>query len=564
LVSQKSNFLKRLTTVFALVTVAVVAMLIVFFRNNEKVRLTYRAADQTRELLSASHTFIAELRQVAAQSRGYVITGDILYRTATEKAISNCRLAYMKMKQLMPRDYVSAAAMPRIEQLMQQRIDFSRTIMDVYERTQREAALDMVASNTGRNLSDSIEKIVGGLNKKELATLSIARREYLESKSELERLFSVLILFVFAMITLVIILVARNQRARNRYEGELNTFMHFFNHSNDYSCILSAEGTFERVNFRFIKDSGYRQPDLMGKPLESFVHPDDAETIRANLRSRAADQNNVDFVSRFRRSDGSYIWLEWNAGWDAAGNRIYAIGRDITARRRAAQDLVDLNRELESFSYSVSHDLRAPLRAVNGYATILAEDYSGKLDADANAMIETIKRNAVRMGELIDGLLAFSRLGRKELVTTRLDMNALVDSAIEELNAANTMPVSWIRPGLPEALGDRLLIRQVWLNLLSNALKYSRHRQQIVIETGSYQSEEGIVYFVRDNGAGFDMTYYEKLFGVFQRLHSQEEFEGTGIGLAMIARIIARHHGRIWAESAPREGACFYFCLPRT
>lgn len=219
-------------------------------------------------------------------------------------------------------------------------------------------------------------------------------------------------------------------------------------------------------------------------------------------------------------------------------------------------------KELESFSYSISHDLRAPLRAINGYAEILEEDYAEKIDDSGKRVLNIIRSNAIRMGRLIDDLLQFSRLNRKAIEQTQIDMSKLTNEILEEMEAGGEMGNCEIEHlALPMARGDRTLIKQVLINLISNAIKYSSHAENPKVTIGWKQHEERVVYFVKDNGVGFDMQYADKLFGVFQRLHSDEEFEGTGIGLAIVSRIVIRHGGKIWAEAIPEKGATFFFYL---
>ncbi|WP_354304334.1 ATP-binding protein [Pedobacter sp. UYP1] len=226
------------------------------------------------------------------------------------------------------------------------------------------------------------------------------------------------------------------------------------------------------------------------------------------------------------------------------------------------EQLESVNKELESFSYSVSHDLRAPIRAINGYTKILKEDYAEAFDADGVKILQSIISNSKKMGELIDDLLAFSKLGRKQVTVSEIDMTGLVNIVREELLFEGDENIPEFEMGiLPNAKGDKSLIKQVWINLISNAVKYSRNKAQTNIEIGAYTKDNLIVYYVKDYGAGFDMQYYDKLFGVFQRLHSQEEFEGTGIGLAIVQKIVQRHNGTVWAESKVDEGSCFSFSL---
>lgn len=222
------------------------------------------------------------------------------------------------------------------------------------------------------------------------------------------------------------------------------------------------------------------------------------------------------------------------------------------------------NKELEAFSYSVSHDLRAPLRAIHGYMNILEEEYLDKLDDEGKRLLSVVVRNAQKMGQLIDDLLAFSKLGRRELIKSQVSMNDMVSMVWEELRKnEGKRDIELILHDLPEALADSTTIRQVWTNLISNALKYSRNREHAVIEIGAEEKEDMLVYYVKDNGAGFDMQYYNKLFEIFQRLHSTNEFEGTGVGLAIVQRIVLKHRGRIWASAEPDKGAVFYFSLAK-
>jgi signal transduction histidine kinase len=221
------------------------------------------------------------------------------------------------------------------------------------------------------------------------------------------------------------------------------------------------------------------------------------------------------------------------------------------------------NRELEGFSYSISHDLRAPLRAIDGFSQLLQTRYAATLDAEASRLLGVVRENSQRMGLLIDDLLAFSRMGRKPIETEVLDMPALVGECIAEVLRGHPQRPHIVVGPLPNCRGDRTLVRQVWTNLIGNAVKYSGGNARAQVEiTGREEGLESI-YSVRDNGVGFDMQYYHKLFGVFQRLHRAEEFPGTGVGLAIAMRAVTKHGGRLWADAAPGRGATFLFSLPR-
>ena len=249
--------------------------------------------------------------------------------------------------------------------------------------------------------------------------------------------------------------------------------------------------------------------------------------------------------------------------YDAAIQRNKELERSQEELRLLNTRLEVLNQELESFSYSVSHDLRAPLRHIEGYVAMLLEDTQDKLSSEAQRYLKVISDATGEMGELIDDLLAFSRAGRAEMQETRVDLDVLVPQAIRDLEMATRgRNIAWTIPALPAVKADPSMLKQALANLLSNAVKYTRPRNPARIEMGCAGEENGqVILFVRDNGVGFDMAYADKLFAVFQRLHRAEEFEGTGIGLANVRRIISRHGGRVWAEAAPEQGATFYFTL---
>ena len=239
-----------------------------------------------------------------------------------------------------------------------------------------------------------------------------------------------------------------------------------------------------------------------------------------------------------------------------------------TLEQKVSERTVQLelvNKELEGFSYSVSHDLRAPLRAIIGFTEILEEDYSGNMDAEARRITSVIKNNTRKMGQLIDDLLAFSRITRQDIPNISIDMTSMVNEVKENLATQyDTSKIQWDLQPLPIHSANTNMIRQVWVNLLSNAIKYSSKTEQPYIEIGSFTKGKQIAFFVRDNGVGFDQKYSDKLFKVFQRLHSMEEFEGAGIGLALVEKIITRQGGEVWAEAQVGKGACFYFSLPLT
>jgi light-regulated signal transduction histidine kinase (bacteriophytochrome) len=245
-------------------------------------------------------------------------------------------------------------------------------------------------------------------------------------------------------------------------------------------------------------------------------------------------------------------------------DEIKALNRELEQRVAArTADLEATNKELEEFSYSVSHDLRTPIRAIDGFSQILLEGYADKLDEEGIRLLQVVRHNTTHMGKLIDDILQFIRIGHKEIIISEIDMEILAREVIEELRPsfADTKLQYEIEP-LPPARGDNAMMRQVFVNLLSNAIKFSLPQVTPKIKMGGFIKGDKAVYYVKDNGVGFDMQYVDKLFGVFQHLHCTNEFKGTGIGLAIVRRIVTRHGGRVWAEGKVKEGATIYFALP--
>jgi len=283
--------------------------------------------------------------------------------------------------------------------------------------------------------------------------------------------------------------------------------------------------------------------------------------------------------NEFVYPDGARAWFELSIQPVPEG--IFILSMDISERKLVEKELIKhqdhleelveqrtlelkaLNRELEAFSYSVSHDLKTPLRAIDGFSNVMLEEYSGKLDDEGRRILGIIRNSARQMSQLIHDLLAFSRISRQQITSTYIDMNALLRNVLEELGPfLSGRSVELRVQPLPPARGDRTMVRQVLSNLLSNAAKFTLSREEAFIEVGSMVKDNETVYYVKDNGVGFDMRYADKLFGVFQRLHSSGEFEGTGVGLAIVRRVIHRHGGEVWAEGRINEGAAFYFSLP--
>jgi PAS domain S-box-containing protein len=345
----------------------------------------------------------------------------------------------------------------------------------------------------------------------------------------------------------------------------------------------------ERIAFSnsaAVKLLGAGRPDqLVGRPVKQVIHPHHWKAVRQSLQRTIREGKPTPFVEqKLLHLDRTPIDVELAAAPLVFAGKPAAqvIAHDISERKRAEQEIWRLNaeleqrvqertaefeaanKELEAFSYSVSHDLRAPLRHIEGFVEILTATASRSLDETARKYLGTIAGSARQMGHLIDDLLAFSRTARAQLKKSRIDLQQLIRVTIQDLHPEiQDRNIEWVIRKLPTLLADPALLRQLTFNLISNAVKYTRARKFARIEIGCLPNLSEDVIFVRDNGVGFDMRYVHRLFGVFQRLHRAADFEGTGIGLANVRRIIHRHGGRAWAEGKLDRGACFYFSLPK-
>lgn len=352
--------------------------------------------------------------------------------------------------------------------------------------------------------------------------------------------------------------------------------------SNDAVYIFDHEGRIISWNSGAEKIYGYTENEAMNMRIWNIIPVNLHPEAEKRLRNLQLGQRIESTETRRITKHGVLIDVIFTASpiEDPYGNQLsFAITeRDITKEKLAQQEIKRLNqdlrsnitqleftnKELESFSYSVSHDLRAPLRAMSGYSKMLEEDYGSHFDSDAMRMLGNIQDNARRMGLLIDDLLAFSRLGRKEVVKGECNMEHIVYQVLDEIKKTNDIRAHIEINELSSVCADTSLIKQVWVNLISNAIKYSSKMPEPNITIGNIVTDTDITYYIKDNGTGFNMEYHDKMFGVFQRLHSNEEFEGTGVGLAIVQRVIVRHNGRVWAESEVGKGATFYFTLPIT
>jgi len=349
---------------------------------------------------------------------------------------------------------------------------------------------------------------------------------------------------------------------------------------------LDERGCINEVNLAWLEVLQYQPVEVAGRWFGDFIIPEQRERFRQRFAELLSSGKLDDEEFQLQRKDGSRLVgsLDGRVGrsLDEQFQRVHCVLHDVTGRKQIEErirqlnseleqrvaertaELLNSNRELEAFAYSVSHDLRTPLRAIDGFSRILQEDYAGRLDAEADRLLQVIRDSTLRMDQLITDLLALSRVSSTELAYTHVAMGQMAQDVFRELTTPELrQQIEFHLVDLPDCEGDPILLHQVWSNLLSNAIKYTQRQPARSIEVG-YAHHSGLdAYYVKDNGTGFNPKYYNKLFGLFQRLHKTDEFEGNGVGLAIVRRILQRHRGQVWAISQPGQGATFFFSLPQ-
>jgi PAS domain S-box-containing protein len=367
------------------------------------------------------------------------------------------------------------------------------------------------------------------------------------------------------------------KESEERYRGVVEA-------QSEFITRFLPDGTVTFVNEAYCRYFHLNCRDIIGKKFRATIPEEEEEIVESLLRQISPEKPEFVVEHRVILPDGEIRWHQWRDRGifspDGTLIEIQSVGRDISERKQMEEekqrlneeleervrtrtaDLEAANRELDSFSYSVSHDLRAPLRAIDGFTTILAREHASSLPAETMAYLQKIRENSRKMGMLIDDLLNFSRMSRQPLNRFLIDPTSVAEEAYDELRAETMGRTVHLEiRNMPVCSADPVLLHQVYSNLISNSLKFTRKKERAEIEIGSFERTGRTVYYVKDNGSGFDMKYAPKVFGVFQRVHDDPSLEGTGVGLAIVERIIHRHNGEIWVESVPGEGTTFFFTL---
>ncbi|HMI64590.1 MAG TPA: CHASE3 domain-containing protein [Cyclobacteriaceae bacterium] len=525
-----------------------------------------------RQVLFHTEQVRSFLMEVQTDQLRYALTGDSTFLKPYPGAVRAVRNYIGELDSLVADNPKQSDRVTQLRKVAERRIAFSDTIIEI-RRKSFESAKALVMTFHGAKIMAAAQSIIDEIQKEENGLIQERSASVGKQFYRFAYAFVGLLIAMFAILVILTYAVNASLKARAVAEQKLKRASDrardlYENAPCGYFSVDNV-GAFENINATLLRWLGYTKEELVGKfHFTEILKMNEGSFLKEGLHEylKKGSVNNVEAEMVLKNNTSVPTILNAVAILDSSGNLISSRCTvfDNTERKKAEEEVRQTNRELEAFSYSVSHDLRAPLRSIGGYAQILRDDYYDKLDEEGQRVIGIVIKNAKRMGRLIDDLLDFSRTSRREIGKSQIDMDEFVTLILDELmQQEGQRNIKIDKTELLSGAADINMIRQVWVNLLSNALKYTQKKEAVCIEIGSYEDPKEIVYFVKDNGVGFNMAYYDKLFGVFQRLHKAEEFEGTGVGLAFVKRIIEKHRGRVWAEGELNIGATFYFSIPK-
>jgi PAS domain S-box-containing protein len=577
---------QKMVTGFGLALATLMAVGAIQYRATQALIETDRWVAHTIVVRTELEQIYSAIQQAEAGTRGFVATGNETFLEQHQAGISRVPQHLQALPGLIVDDPFERDQVDKLSSLTNRKIAVMQNLISLRRNQGFAAASQELNKAEGLRLMNEIRELVDSMQSNESSLLRVreaASRAHARTADAVVILGCLLAVMVFSAGSWIALRgSAARRRAEERLKGASAYNRSLIEASLDPLVMIAPGGKITDANSGMEKATGRVRQKLIGTDFCDYFS--DPAKARVGYQQTFREGFVQDYELGIRHQDGHLTPVLYNASVyrDEAGVviGIFAAARDITERKRAEQEVRRLNeqleqrvrertaeleasnKELEAFTYSVSHDLRAPLRHVDGFSKLLVDRHGAELSPDALEDIATIRDAVLHMGMLIDDLLNLARLGRKQISMQATGLNSLVDEARADLMRENPdRTIEWKVETLPFVECDPALIKQVFANLLSNAVKFTRPRKPAVIEVGTTQQEGCAVIFVRDNGVGFNMKYATKLFGVFQRLHRSEDFEGTGVGLATVQRIIHKHGGRVWAEAALNQGATFYFTL---
>lgn len=532
---------------------------------------------------------LVSLAECVSATRAYAVTGDAAlkeqHRNLRQRTVADMRDLEAEIPAMPARE----AEYQRLLRLVNDRLAVLDGVVLARDEHGTQAAFARIGTPEIQQLDRHIAALAKELQRQEVTALDARLAGAAALGRRTIALLLIAVIGGLALVSAVFLVLRRALKIRSeaaaRTAGEARRFRELFENSPDAMILVGRDQRIEQANTRASEVFGVPVAEFADAPLNRLMPERFRERHHAHMTAYFQNPRSRPMGAGLEliglRGDSSEFPVEimLSPMQTSGGLQVLAVIRDVTERaaaekqiralnedlRRRADELEMANRELEAFSYSVSHDLRSPLRHIQGFADILKDHMEDRLDEKGRRYLSTIADAARRMSVLIDDLLLFSKMARTEIARQKVNLGLLVlevQRALQQETAGRT--IDWVVHPLPEVWGDLAMLRQVVFNLLANAVKYTRQRSDARIEVGTLaqDSSQEVICFVKDNGAGFDMEYAHKLFGVFQRLHSASEFEGTGVGLALVRRIVQRLGGRTWAEGAVGQGATFYFSLP--
>lgn len=537
----------------------------------ERTQVSIESRAKVNTALRTLEQGLSQLKDAETGQRGFLLTGRPEYLVPYESGRRQAAATLTTFSGLEGARQLSSADLAALQALTHAKLEELGRTVQLAKSGKREEALAIVTQDSGLHTMDQLRSLHD-----RLAAALTAQRTLDEAKMQLARQRTQRALLALGGLGLLAVLFSalamrRELRFRTASEQALAASEAKFRALADHAPVgifeMEPDGHRPYINETLCGFTGLSHQEAVTQGFQHRIHPEDLERVVAHWDKVRASGISSHQEYRFVLPDGTLRWVESRTatvpGAHGRPNSFLGIVLDLTERRRAAEELEAANKELEAFAYSVSHDLRAPLRHIDGFVGLLRRSLGESVNERAAHQLDVISSSARQMGELIDDLLTFSRMGRAEVHASTFDLGALTRRVMEEL-APDTADraIEWRIESLPTVHGDQALLRLVLMNLLGNALKFTRGRTPAVIQVTATRTANNIAISVSDNGAGFDMRYSDKLFGVFQRLHRQDEFEGTGIGLANVARIIHKHGGAVEAQGAVGQGATFTFTLP--
>lgn len=571
---------------------AVLFFVVVVFVANWQTKHANQTAAQvsnTLEILFHKEKLASLVTDHETGSRAYVLTGQPQFLQTFQHSKRTIPVELKTLSRLTSPSPFQQSLIDSLAIYFKEREKYVDSLVAAAKYLGAQPAATMLITGKGKTYMGHIRRLLATFHEQE-------NRNYQQHLVEKEKALGTQKTIFFSVVLLMLAaLVFFSVREKNRIAKENRDRSASLEHSekrfralveNNENIIALIDQNFTTIYRSPAAEriTGYTAAERTHLKAADLTHPEDMQRMEEMMTHILAHPGKpFPIRMRSRHKLGHWLWLQGfftNMFHDPAVNGIIVNLRDVTEEKRVQEEVIKLNEELEekiakrtdqlqaahndmeAFTYSVSHDLRAPLRIISGFTSILEEEYASRLDDEARRLTSIIKKNTKKMGNLIDGLLDFSRMRLQDVHHSYIDTNKLVEEVVKTTSEHAAHQTEWIIGNLPSAWGDINSIRQVWINLVSNAVKYSSRSEHPKIEIGSFEERGQTVYFVKDNGVGFDSAYKDKLFKVFQRLHSADEFEGTGVGLAVVHKVISKHGGKVWAEAEVGKGAAFYFSLP--